>query len=172
MKPLTRDDVRLGGLKISAAPAYAVREDEDGQPQPIAWLFASLLRSLNQERRERWKSLRERLPKLEGWPPIALPVFGLTSRRTCPQCGAAFYNTLAGPNGKLCSGRCVTAARRAANAVIVEKRAARRAAARSNLHCEAPGCGKRFADEARRSTRRYCSDRCRIAAYRARSVVY
>jgi hypothetical protein len=45
-------------------------------------------------------------------------------------------------------------------------RAERRAEARAGRVCKAPGCGKAL--DARRSTKQYCSDACRMVAYWAR----
>ena len=45
-------------------------------------------------------------------------------------------------------------------------RTERRAEARADLVCQREGCGKPL--DARRSTRKYCSDACRMVAYRAR----
>jgi hypothetical protein len=53
---------------------------------------------------------------------------------------------------------------RAANARATARRSAARAAARAGRTC--PVCGG--AVNARRSTARYCSTRCRVAASRAR----
>jgi endogenous inhibitor of DNA gyrase (YacG/DUF329 family) len=154
-KPITRDEVRLSttlycsGLKarITTLPIDSVQKDKQGwRDKPIRPLWAPLLRSLNR--------------KLKPLEPITCPCpDSWNNPCTCEQCGREFLRVHNGSE-RFCSDRCVNARRSIAAAKAV---AAARADARDGRECET--CGNEL--DAKRSTRRFCSTRCRVAAHRA-----
>jgi len=80
--------------------------------------------------------------------------------RACSRCGKSFLALRGGT--VYCSRECQQADR---NERRAEKRAAERQRhPRKPIKCARPGCGRSVPPE--RSTRRYCSDACRQAAYR------
>ncbi len=93
----------------------------------------------------------------------------------CEHCGARHLrHALKGPRVCVCSNRCERERHKARQRqrrkdtppnyrAVNAKRTARRAAARTGLVCE--HCGQSF--EASRSTRRFCSDICRVWWHRA-----
>jgi hypothetical protein len=165
-KPVTRDEIRCG-YRIETMPANSMHKNRDGDLEPIADLWAPLLRSLDQERKQDW----------EGWvkagldsadrPPEPITVPHPYYKRICRHCGRAFYKADKGPrqNGGVplyCSDKCVAAVHSAAMRPIVKARSQARAAARANRKCAT--CGKPI--KAQRSTMRYCSVKCRVSAHR------
>jgi hypothetical protein len=170
-KPVTRGEVRFGNQRILTLPADAVREDEWGHLAPVPKLWEPLLRSLNRKQARGWPTHRERLRAAgivmpeKPPPPIDCPRpyrYGLLQ---CHRCGREFYRV-----GRVvvryCSDSCAEAAAKqrkaAANAARVKAQSQARAAARADRRCGY--CGEPLS--ALRSTQRYCSTRCRVAAHR------
>jgi len=159
-KPVKRDEIRCC-WDIETMPASSMRKNRDGDLEPIAELWAPLLRELNLENEE-WVS-----KGLSGlYEPITVPAPYRKWR--CRRCGQLFYNAARGPkrNGGeplYCSDQCMRAVRSAAMAPVVKAKSAARAKARAGRKCAT--CGK--AIKARRSTMRFCSVRCRVAKHRA-----
>ncbi len=148
-KPVTRSEIRLNGQRISTLPADAVRKDADGYIVPIAKLWAPLLRSLSEGHMpERYYFLQLKL-------------------RTCQRCGHEFYGVSL--NGRYCSDTCAKASWREGRAVsiaaMVKARSEARAAARTDRRCAR--CNELIT--AQRSTGKFCSVRCRVAAHRERA---
>jgi endogenous inhibitor of DNA gyrase (YacG/DUF329 family) len=83
----------------------------------------------------------------------------------CARCGAPF---LAHPSARGCSEECRTAFRRESQRKQIAKRTIKRVERRAALKVECRQCGKPV-DAPSRSTRAFCSNACRQAAYRARS---
>ena len=132
------------------------------------------LRTAFEELRRKWRAETPRLP-------VRLPDTEQTRRdlaqahdswryqpKPCSRCGRSFLvryrSDVSYCSVSYCSCGCQQADRN-------ERRAERRAAERERpprkpIKCARPGCGKRVPPE--RSTRRYCSDACRQAAYRQR----
>jgi hypothetical protein len=160
-KPIRRDEIRYQG-DIETMPASGMRKGK-----PIAELWAPLLRSLDQDRKETWQHwVRSGLESADN-PPEPLTVPRPYRKRNCLRCGRAFYNADKGPrqNGGVplyCSDKCVAAVRRDAMVPVVKARSLARAKARAGRKCKT--CGKRIT--AQRSTMRFCSVRCRVAAHR------
>jgi hypothetical protein len=136
-KPVTRDEIRYNGQSLTTAPVDAIRADVWGTGHPIMALWAPLLRTLGE-------------PMLDSF---------VMAPEPCRQCGRRFWRDHCS-NGMFCSDRCASLARRAKYATA---QGAARATARSGRSCE--WCGEPI--EAARSTMRYCSVRCRVAAHRA-----
>jgi hypothetical protein len=162
-KPIRRDEIRYS-WDIGTMPASSMRKSRDGGLEPVANLWARLLRSLDQERRESWESWR---PQLKGDPPEPIKVPRPYRKSRCRHCGRLFYNADRGwrQNSGVplyCSDKCVAAVRSAAMADIVKARSKARAVARAGRKCES--CGKPI--KAQRSTMRFCSTRCRVIAHR------
>jgi endogenous inhibitor of DNA gyrase (YacG/DUF329 family) len=144
-------------------PVSSMCKNRDGDLEPIANLWAPLLRSLDQERKETWEGWP---PNLKGDPPEPITVPRPYRKHYCRHCGRAFYQADQRHNGGAmlyCSDKCVAAVHAAAMAPIVKARSQARAAARANRKCAT--CGKPI--KAQRSTMRFCSIRCRVAAHRA-----
>jgi hypothetical protein len=137
-KPVTRDEVRFNGRRITTLPADSVRGKFAGPA--IGRLWAPLLRSLNRQR-----------PK--GTPPIELPHTGVGGAVSCLHCKRKFFHVRTA--SLYCSDLC---ARRERLQAIAWKRAEARAG-RKCAHC-----GDLL--DSRRSTMRFCSARCRVAAHR------
>jgi endogenous inhibitor of DNA gyrase (YacG/DUF329 family) len=99
-----------------------------------------------------WAPLLRELKVKEPWPYSR-------GKAKCQHCGCQFYWV---PNrrSRYCSDQCANAVRSAA---FVKARSEARAAARANRKCET--CGKPI--KAQRSTMRFCSIRCRVAAHRS-----
>jgi hypothetical protein len=169
IKPVRRDEVRFsGGYRgITTAPANSMRKDRHGGLEPVnVKLWAPLLRLLDQKERELWKSwVPLGLASADSPPkPITAPRWQRAARCWCRRCGRAFYRERGPDCGEYiyCSDKCVAAVRSIAAAPVVKARSARRAAARANRKCKT--CGKPI--KAQRSTMRFCSVRCRVAAHR------
>jgi hypothetical protein len=165
-KPVTRDEIRCG-YRIETMPANSMHRNRDGDLKPIANLWVPLLRSLNQERRELWEDWVKRGLDDADRPPKPIAVPRPYRKRICRHCGRSFYNGDKGPrqNGGVplyCSDKCVAMVHSAAMVPIVEARSKVRAAARANRQCAT--CGKPI--KAKRSTMRFCSVKCRVAAHR------
>jgi hypothetical protein len=163
-KPVSRDEIRCS-WDIQTMPASSMRKNRDGKLEPIPKLWATLLRSLDQERKETWESWP---PQLQGDPPEPVKVPEPYDKCFCRQCGRVFYKADKGArqNGGVmlyCSDKCVAVAHAAAMAPIVKARSEARAKARAGRKCET--CGK--AIKAQRSTMKFCSVRCRVASHRA-----
>src|SRR6516225_2647728 len=104
--------------------------------EPIPKLWAPLLRSLKAKK---------------PWPHSH-------GKRKCLRCGSLFYR-VPGGQSRFCSDQCANAVR---NEAFSKARSERRAQARADRECAT--CGEPLA--AQRSTMRFCSVRCRVAAHR------
>lgn len=144
-KPVSRDEVRFDNRRrrISTLPASAIIDHK-----PIPKLWAPLLKQLN----------------------VPCPVPANSRPRACKHCGGLFYTVMAG--GMMCKPRyCSDHCQREANAPqrakkiakMVRRKSEALAAARAGRKCET--CGEKI--EAQRSTMRFCSVKCRVAAHRA-----
>lgn len=176
-KPVSRDEVRFNGSRITTLPVNAVREDRWGDLEPIRKLWAPLLRSINRARKRQWDrnaAMREQAVMAGVWgfsqhqrpQPITAPFpCRFEGACKCQQCGGKFYRTRFG-SYRYCSDRCADLARRetrkATNAARVKERSAARAAVRADRKCVT--CSEPIT--AQRSTMRFCSVRCRVAAHR------
>jgi endogenous inhibitor of DNA gyrase (YacG/DUF329 family) len=168
-KPVRRDEVRFNGRTITTAPVDAVGAYEWGHPAGVILrLWAPMLRELNHAQRKEWESYAEARKKFAGSgtgapEPITLPgSYELTmAPAPCRQCGRRFWRNHRSANGAFCSDHCAAFARRGKYAATRSKE---RAAARSSRRCENEACGRPI--EAERSTKRFCSVRCRVAAFR------
>jgi hypothetical protein len=159
-KPVSRDEVRFNGWRITTMPVDSVSEPKQrwGQRSRSPPLWAPLLRALNRKRR--------------GPESIQAPRPYHDSAFSCRVCDRQFYQVYGGSgsfhggSGRYCSDLCAAAARTRGRATwaakMVAARSAARAAARADRRCR--HCGEPIA--AQRSTRFYCSDHCRITAHR------
>lgn len=160
-QPVTRDEVRLTERGyIATLPADSVRQDKYGL-KPIPQVWALLVQTLKQAQDENsaWK---RRTWGSRSTPPDPIkmprPKWG-TPIVECRHCGRGFYVGQRCFGTSYCSDKC----KRAANAVgYVKARSESRAAERKDLCCER--CSKKLT--AQRSTARFCSVRCRVAAHR------
>jgi hypothetical protein len=174
-KPVSRDEVRLDGspqyTEIVTLPLDSVRERGDNL-EPIRKLWAPLLRQLSRAKREWWASPRgvehpEWSQKIGWWTGKALEPVGYPQPegyRKCRHCRREFYRTKH-YSGLYCSDRC----QRLANAPrrtrwiarFIKARSEERASNRKHYceHCDNP-------IDAKRSTMRFCSVKCRVAAHR------
>jgi hypothetical protein len=181
-EPVRRDEVRiylrLGEPRITM-PVGTYRLEERGKYHTGYFVGDPAL----------WQSLIEELatqhsPRDEDWQRMALPVSGPARlpkpeiswglEYICEQCGARFLaHKLAGNMVRLCSDKCarergVSQERQwretAPPGPYRRNRSQQRAAVRADRTCEQ--CG--VAIKAARSTRRFCSRRCRIRAYHQR----
>jgi endogenous inhibitor of DNA gyrase (YacG/DUF329 family) len=166
-KPVSRDEVRFhpyfGAPSIETMPANSMRKNRAGWLEPIAELWAPLLAELDRQGREDWQGYVGLGLSTRDHPPEPATVGrpdGYT--RSCYHCGRNFYRTQRAAQTIYCSDNCVAAAHSAAMAPIVKARSVARAKARAGRKCET--CGKPI--EAQRSTMRFCSVRCRVAAHR------
>jgi predicted nucleic acid-binding Zn ribbon protein len=154
-KPVRRDEVRIkgAGAYIATLPADSVEKDDWGRYVPIKRLWTPLLRSLNRGRKKQ---------------SVTCPQPYSYYARTCPYCGRRFFGVYRSTD-RLCSDHCVEAVHNQARAARSQRQsqatAQARAAARAGRTCQT--CGEPI--EARRSTMRFCSTRCRVAAYRQRA---
>lgn len=177
-KPVQREEISFRAGAIMTMPASSMRQSEWGRPEPIARLWAPLLRSLNREQKQEWdaragmreKAIAAGAVRARDFGPlesITMPQPYGWDTCTCQQCGKEFWRARHASQ-RYCSDTCTAAARRErhgpSNARIVEARSEARAAARAGLVCIT--CGKPL--EAARSTRKTCSGRCRTIAYRRR----
>jgi hypothetical protein len=167
-KPVQRDEIRCG-WRIETMPVSSMYKNRDGDLEPIANLWAPLLRSLDQERREDWEDWVKGGLSSADSPPEPITVPHPYRKLMCRHCGRIFYSADKGPRQNsgvmlYCSDKCVAAVHAAAMAPIVKARAKARAAARANRKCAT--CGEPI--KAQRSTMQFCSVRCRVAAHRAK----
>ena len=175
-KPVSRDEIRFDGRRITTLPIDSVSEGEEGwgRRKPIAPLWVPLLRALNRKRRADWIADTERRTAaasvgIRGFKEPE-PIHAPHPHRipcTCRRCGREFYRTHRGSD-RYCSDVCAAASRARGRAAWRTKMVAARSQARAEartgrtcLHCGEP-------IEARRSTRQYCNATCRIAAHRER----
>jgi hypothetical protein len=166
-RPVSRDEIRFNGARITTLPVDSVKVPRRGYPHAIERLWQPLLDALNREQQERWAADQELRKKLagSGWRggvkrpnPIRCPHPSWTPL-PCEHCGREFYRVLR--IGRFCCDRCAQAAHSAATA---RAKSEARAAARAGRTCVV--CGEPI--EGQRSTRRYHSDACRVRAYRER----
>ena len=181
-KPITRDEVRVEGgdmyPRIVTLPVGAVRiRGSDLETIPRLW--APLVRELNRMATE-WAESPDGV-KFSQWcaengsvgPQLAATPVPTSVSGRCRHCGRRFYRARDGDRpswqlrtGLYCSDRCQRAAtepaRKRRRAAFITARAEKRAAAREDLECQR--CGKPL--KAQRSTARFCSVRCRVAAHR------
>jgi hypothetical protein len=163
-KPVCRDEVCIlrgwpwEAWRITTLPADSVRRVERSLAcEAIPKLWAPLLRRLSKLQAEQWqvegaKRESDGKERFEKPGPVELPHPG--DAEECRHCGTKFYTVSRRPHA-YCSDRCAVA--RATKA-----RSERRAADRNDT-CD--HCGKPI--RARRSTMKFCSIRCRVAAHRA-----
>lgn len=176
-QPISRDEVRFNGNRITTLPLDSVTKGDEwwSRREPISGLWAPLLRSLNRKRLSLWKAnadFREQAAKAgvrvstKPPEPISAPYpYGFPC--TCRHCGREFYRVLRSI-GRYCCDPCAAAARAASRSAaagrVVTERSAARAQARAGRACEQ--CGASLSAE--RSTRRFCTTRCRVTAHRQR----
>jgi endogenous inhibitor of DNA gyrase (YacG/DUF329 family) len=140
-KPIQRDEVRFDGRRITTMPADSGRKNGLAF-EPIAKLWAPLLRSL-------------KITTPLGQPDPLGPY-------TCRHCGRKFHHLRQGGGGTphYCSDQCAGIAHQAA---VSKSRSEQRALERADRACAT--CGKPIT--AKRSTMRFCSVKCRVAAHRS-----
>lgn len=176
-KPIHRDEIRFNGGRITTLPIDSVRESKSSfRPEPIKRLWAPLLRSLNRARRKTWEKYKKDWDQQRGeamkqgvWgfkeprppEPVRYPypaIYG--SHQECRHCGREFLRVHWSGHA-FCSDRCASRARSTAQSRAKSSARARKRAEQKCLRCGAPL-------KAQRSTMRFCSTRCRVAAHRAR----
>ena len=151
-KPVSRNEVRFDPWRqsITTLPIGSVTRNRQGEPEPIRTLWAPLLRQLTRENHK----------------PVECPQAAIRGIAFCQHCSGRFYRT-EDYRGFYCSDRCeslANAPRRAARiAAFVKARSEERADNRET-NCE--HCGKPI--EAKRSTMRFCSVKCRVAVHRVK----
>jgi hypothetical protein len=177
--PVTRDEVRIiAPFTIGTLPADACQPPGIwGGWEPIAGLFEALIEELRKQY-DAWLpadvARREAVNAIPGFrfrlgppPPfearVLWPRNSFSYPRRCRCCGREFFNTGL-VTGACCSDHCMAKRYRASVTTRNAARSAERREARAQLVCR--HCGKPL--DAQRSSRRYCSGRCRIAALRAR----
>jgi hypothetical protein len=164
-KPVTRDEIRLSERgTILTIPADSVRFSArrlGDRYIPIDRLWNPLFEALQKEQDDIYAFHKS--GPFRSWPferrIIHWPrIWSISIKKTCKHCGRGFFNS-----GRWrsyhCSDKCVRAARRAP---VVKARSEERAAERAGLKCQT--CGTKLA--AKRSTAKFCSVRCRVAAHR------
>jgi hypothetical protein len=158
--PVTRSEIRFNGHCISTLPVDAVRKEEFGRIVPLLELWAPLLCSLTRWRRrdDAWAQFFNAIgsPRKSQMPRYVWPEPRLCS---CPRCGREFYRVRG--KARYCSDVCTKASRAVRNEAMAKSRSETRAAARADRHC-ARGNEPIMAQ---RSTREFCSVRCRVAAH-------
>lgn len=180
-KPVSRSEIRFDGFygRVRTLPVDAVRPGEDAgfgdkYIVPIPKLWAALLQELTEWRKRDvacWQAafgFRQNPPDpvrlSESYHPMLLRL------RACQRCGREFYNLSL--NGRYCSDDCAKASwrdgRAGSVAAMVKARSEERAAARADRRCANPDCNKPITAE--RSTGKFCSVRCRVAAHRQRKA--
>jgi len=194
-KPVTRSEIRFDGSRIATLPVDAVRVDVPDKDLPwneyvvpIPRLWVPLLRALNRigkhrhEEREQANanmSIEDRAlhanlrinTKPTPWEPIRLreryfvaQFRGGVTIGSCKHCGREFYRLYT--NNRYCSDDCAKASWRVGRAGGVaaasQARSEARAAARADRRCA--HCNEPIT--AQRSTGKFCSVRCRVAAHR------
>jgi endogenous inhibitor of DNA gyrase (YacG/DUF329 family) len=166
-KPVQREEIRCSWA-IETMPANSLRKGDNGDLESIAELWAPLLRTLDQERKALWEDWVQRGVDRADNPPEPIKVPRPYHRSVCRHCGRAFYKADKGSrrNGGAplyCSDKCVAAVHALAMAPIVKARSKARATIRADRKCAT--CGKPI--KAKRSTMKFCSVKCRVAAHRA-----
>ena len=151
-KPVSRNEVRFDPWRqsITTLPIGSVNRNRQGEPEPIRKLWAPLLRQLTRENHK----------------PVECPQIAIRGIAFCQHCGGRFYRT-EDYRGFYCSDRCQSltdAPRRAARIAAYVKARSEERADNRETHCD--HCGKPI--EAKRSTMRFCSVKCRVAAHRAK----
>lgn len=168
--PVERHEVVLRGsvsegFKILTVPEDACipRGDSGWSAGVIEELIAPLVSELQRERLA-WMRTQEWGRELTEKDLRRREVQALGRFERCKQCGRRFVHTEQGPGQlKRCSDACIEASKLARRGAWVKRRTAQRSERRDGKRCE--HCGEAFV--AKRATRRYCSDRCRVAAFRA-----
>jgi hypothetical protein len=165
-KPITRDEIRYDVRGIVALPINSVRKGKNGL-EPIKKLWAPLLRSLNEAEKKHWESMVEFRAAM-GWEskgptPIMVSRYGW-AEYYCHHCTRAFYRL--NDVGYYCSNKCEDAVRRVSAVKATKARSEQRAAERAKHNNKCNMCGKPIT--AKRSTMKFCSIRCRVAAHRER----
>ena len=174
-KPITRKEVRVHpDFQIATMPVDSVKPVPGWNlVEAIEHLWEPLVAQLTKEQADYEASPRiQELRRTIGRAPLRYRHHIPWPRRLaepCWHCGREFY--LADKSlSRYCTNACSDAANapaRAANvAAIVKARSEARAKARAKRKCTI--CGKPI--EAQRSTMRYCSARCRVAAHRRASA--
>jgi len=171
-KAVTRAEIRFNGRHITTLPVDAVRKDDFGHIAPIRELWGPLLRALNERRKSDDKQAQAfqalGLPARPLKPvPIRLPIRFVRPEPTlcaCQQCDREFYRVYG--SGLYCSDRCAEISWR--ETAVVKARSEPRAAPPPERRCANSSCNKPFA--ALRSTMKFCSMHCRIAAQIQRQV--
>jgi hypothetical protein len=156
---VSRDEVRTYGFGLVAVPFDACYRNGDRlelNTAPLEPLVAELTAQWKEHRDEK----RRRFPLWQhGWsPPPKMPGVVLGPSEVCTVCGRQFVVVEHPRRGAIvCSDTC-------SKISWQRPRADRRREARTGTKCLS--CGVEL--DSKRSTRRYCSDRCRVAAYRQR----
>jgi hypothetical protein len=176
--PVERDEVSIKGGQIRTLPVNACRL-EGYNPDCVEHLFEDLVAELHREWEEeggqsgikiyhdikegtrskhfaveavkRWKEREPRMP-FPSW--VQYP-------QQCRACGKWFFCADGHTKMRFCSDPCIAAGERAVVTAYVQSRSVSRERGRRNK-CEQ--CGGPL--ESSRSSRRYCSGRCRTAAHR------
>jgi hypothetical protein len=174
--PVTRSEIRFNGHCISTLPVDAVRKEEFGRIVPLLELWAPLLCSLTRWRRRdnAWAQFFTAIgpPRnLQRPEPVHLPnryMWPEPRLCSCQRCGGEFY--CVGGRGRYCSDVCAEASWRASraarNTAMAKSRSEARAATRADRHCAR--CNEPILSQ--RSTRKFCSVSCRVAAHRERKA--
>jgi hypothetical protein len=159
-RPVTRDEVRLTERgRIATLPADSVRQVKYYLAS-IPEVWAPLVQTLKQAQDENsaWKR-RTWGSRFTPPDPITMPRPKWRTPIECRHCKRGFYIAQRCFGTSYCSDKC----RRSANAVgYVKARSEAREVDRAKLCCGT--CGKKLT--AQRSTARFCSTRCRVAAHR------
>jgi hypothetical protein len=186
------DDVKLGEFLVLTLPADACPPNKWGEPTLNEALVEPLLEELkseykawvNEQRDHAEATMRGNADKgmpvhLAGLPyALALQRIGETPEpavlpprayRYCRHCGRRFC--YCGPHSRIryCSNACIKAGKTDHNKEWSQGRAAKRSNRRIDLHAKCERCGSPVSAE--RAGKRYCSTRCRVAAFRARKPV-
>lgn len=167
-KPITRDEVRISGYSILTMPERGVAGH-----RAVDRLWQPLVRELGAERdaylaSDEWQGQRivpwTGMPRRLPEPPhVPLPHERPSECRVCRKTFFQAHGRYSKPRASFCTDACIAQWRRVKRADQRRQDSARRAAARADRVCAV--CGE--AIEAARSTRRYCSTKCRVAAHRA-----
>jgi hypothetical protein len=178
-EPVRREEVRIDGYAIATLPADACRRCPhlywwETYYEAIPELFAPLVEELRQAQQAalagldpavaaRWAAINAGLRDLgigrmspSRAPRMPDPMGRFP--RHCRHCGRAFFNGRR-IHGRCCSDACVAARTRRLKIARVAKLRQRARQGRTCEHCGAPIA-------AARSTRRFCSDICRVRAHR------
>jgi hypothetical protein len=184
-KPVSHEEVRIMGGRVVTMPPSAckIKHAPEGYCfvggatycyEPIERLWRPLVRQLRKEwprylesaeyrarkqQHEQRKRMIYRRRPLPPWPPVPPSIPRHEYRygtHRCQRCGQAFLLVRGEGIGRYCTNACASKARTAG-------RTAKRAEARAGRVCQV--CGE--AIEAFRSTKLYCSTKCRVAEHRA-----